>query len=139
MTSELPSWLAFAGLWVGGIAALVTGVTVIWVGLRKAGVNIVRFVRRTVHLVDDLIGEPERPGVEGRPGVMERLAGIEDRLGAVEHEVQHNNGGSLKDAVRRTENAVAELTRRDPQPPVVQNDITIRPTTNNRPEGEHRV
>ncbi|WP_160051301.1 hypothetical protein [Nocardiopsis sp. FR26] len=135
MTSpDLPTWLTSAGVWIGGVAALITGITVITVGARKAAVNLVRFVRRTVHLVDDLVGEPERPGVEGRPGVMERLAQIEDRLSDVEHEVKHNNGTSLKDSAKRTEDTVKELAdrvdklaARDPHPPVVQQDITIRP------------
>jgi len=34
-------------------------------------------VRKMVHLVDDLAGQPARPGVPAQPGVMERLATIE--------------------------------------------------------------
>jgi hypothetical protein len=36
-------------------------------------------MRRAVHLVDDLAGEPAREGVPARPGVMARLATLEDR------------------------------------------------------------
>lgn len=134
MTSELPAWLVSSGLWVGGFAALVTGVTVISVGVSK----LVRIFRRVGHFLDDWAGEEGRPGVEARPGVMERLGSMEDRLGEVEHEVKTNTGTSLKDAAKRTEEAVnaiasrmedvsgqvEDLARRDP-PPVVRQDITI--------------
>ena len=108
MTAELPAWLIVSGLWVGGVAALVTGVTVIGVGVRKVAL----MVRRVGHFLDDWAGQPQRPGVAARPGVIERLSGIEGRLGTVEHEVQHNNGGSLKDGARRTEDAVEALASR---------------------------
>lgn len=100
-----PETLADAGPWLVGA---VVGVTVLVTAARKLWV----FMRRVGHFLDDVSGEPERPGVPARPGLMERVATIEDRLGAVEHEVQTNQGGSLKDAVRRTESHVAELRRR---------------------------
>ncbi|MFC9084891.1 hypothetical protein [Nocardiopsis dassonvillei] len=107
MLSELPTWLASPGLWIGGFAALVTGVTVIGVGARK----VARLLRRAGHLLDDLMGEPPRPGhPEGRPGLMERVASLEESVDEVRDEVRHNHGGSLKDAVRRIEGAVADLS-----------------------------
>lgn len=46
--------------------------------------------------LDDWKGEPDRPGVKGRPGVMERL-------GSIEHELHPNSGLSMRDAINRTE------------------------------------
>lgn len=109
MLSELPTWLASPGLWIGGIAALVTGLTVIGVGARK----VARLLRRTGHLLDDLMGEPPRPGhPDGRPGLMQRIASLESGLASVKHEVEHNDGSSLKDSAKRTEKAVKGLTDR---------------------------
>lgn len=51
-------------------------------------------------LAEDWHGEPDRPGVPGRPGVMVRLASIESEL-------HTNGGGTLRDAVQRTEQAIA--------------------------------
>ncbi|MFD0772657.1 hypothetical protein ACFQZ2_01830 [Streptomonospora algeriensis] len=100
-----PDTLTEAGPWLVGA---VVGATV----LIGAGRKVWVFARRIGHFLDDVSGEPERPGVPARPGLMERVAAIEDRLGHVEHEVQTNQGGSLKDAVRRTEVHMAELCRR---------------------------
>lgn len=128
-------------LW-GTLAAAAGAITAVWAALRK----IVPVLRKLGHLADDLIGEPARPGVEARPGVMERMASMERQLAVVQHEVEHNEGTSLKDATRRTEEAVAALTEqvdmltaRDQAPPVVQQDITIRPNTSNPTEGETDV
>ncbi|QVJ00318.1 hypothetical protein KGD82_16275 [Nocardiopsis eucommiae] len=126
MTSELPAWLASSGLWIGGAAAVVTGVTVITVGVRK----VLATLRRVGHFLDDWAGEPARPGVDARPGVMERLH-------AIEHEVKYNHGTSLKDKVREVKEVVDELAARDPTPPVVQQDITINPDPPQ--QGDHRV
>ncbi|MFV2198470.1 hypothetical protein [Nocardiopsis sp. LOL_012] len=108
MSEQLPDWLATAGVWVGGFAAVVTAITVVTVGVRK----VLAMLRRVGHFLDDWAGEPERPGVESRPGVISRLSGIETRLGKVEHEVQHNDGSSMKDSQKRTEEAVERLARR---------------------------
>lgn len=52
--------------------------------------------RRIGDLHDDWQGEPDRPGVKGRKGVMERLR-------AIEQELHPNGGSSLRDAVDRVE------------------------------------
>jgi hypothetical protein len=41
---------------------------------------------------------------------MERVASLEESVEEVRGEVRHNHGGSLKDAVRRIEGAVADLS-----------------------------
>ena len=48
-------------------------------GAWHIGKRVARAMRRAVHLVDDLAGEPAREGVPARPGVMTRLATLEDR------------------------------------------------------------
>jgi hypothetical protein len=66
--------------------------------------------RRLIHMVDDWFGEEARPGVPLRPGVMERLYNMETDLSTVKHEVQFNSGHSIKDAVVKTGETVAQLT-----------------------------
>lgn len=72
----------------------------------------------------DWNGEPARPGVEARPGVMERLADIDaklttqgerldtqavtqaehtEALAAIHHELHPNSGKSLRDSLDRVE------------------------------------
>ncbi|MBB6172166.1 ubiquinone biosynthesis protein UbiJ [Nocardiopsis mwathae] len=104
----MPAWINGIEPWYAAAAGAVAAVGAFAMGARRVG----RMVRRVVHLVDDLAGEPERAGVEARPGLMERVAALEERVEEVRHEVQHNNGGSLKDAVKRTEDAVHRLTTR---------------------------
>lgn len=61
------------GLGLGGIIALAG---VVW--------KIMPNLRRISHFLDDLMGEAARPGVPASPGILERLADVEDRLGKVE-------------------------------------------------------
>lgn len=69
--------------------------------------------------MDDWAGEEERAGVPGRPGVLARLAGFEERLMRVEHELYPNSGQSLRDAVDRAHSRLARLCPDpdDPEPP----------------------
>lgn len=90
--------------WLAAIAALV------WVA-----VKVWPFLRKISHFIDDVAGEPARPGFEARPGLMERLGTVEtkqDEQGAVlevvQHEVTTNHGSSLKDAVKKLEKKLDE-------------------------------
>lgn len=99
---SLPAWVPDVSVQeiVGASIALVLVATVVrklWPG-----------VRRVMHLVDDLAGESERPGVPARPGLMERMAAVEDgqsdmseKVDVIHHEVLPNSGTSLRDEVTR--------------------------------------
>ncbi|MEH0410996.1 hypothetical protein [Streptomyces scabiei] len=89
-------------VWGGALSLLVGLGTVCWRVVRGS----VRLGRRVDEFIDDWSGEPSRPGVPPRPGVMERMGGLEDRMGGLEEELQRikhelypNSGGSLRDAV----------------------------------------
>ena len=78
-------------------------------------------MRKLFHFIDDVAGEPARPGHPARPGMMERIGALEsevktisekvtentdsistikEQVGQVKHEVTTNHGSSLKDAVK---------------------------------------
>jgi hypothetical protein len=99
-------------LWGLAAAAIAGGLAVVFRGVRW----LFRWGHRIGQLVDDLIGTEERPGVPARPGVLERMVGIEgqvgdveSRLGRVEHELYPNEGSSLADAIRRVDRRTAQL------------------------------
>lgn len=80
------------------VVALVVGAGAII----AAALKTVKFVRRATQFLDDWFGEPERDGVDERPGVLKRLKAVEDEL-------QPNGGSSLRDSINRTEQAVQDL------------------------------
>lgn len=85
----------------GALATLAAGCAgAIWLGRVVA-----RTGRAVVDMHDDWKGEPARPGVRGRLGVMERL----DRI---EKELQPNGGSSMRDAVNRVETNQGALDQR---------------------------
>lgn len=98
-------------VWGGAISVLVGVGTVAWRGIRGA----LRLSGRAGQFFDDWYGEEGRPGVPARPGVMERVSGIEDRLTRVEHELYPNSGGSLRDAVDLANDRLKRLCP-DPDP-----------------------
>jgi hypothetical protein len=65
--------------------------------------------RRTDLLLLDWSGAPARPGFPAVPSFPERMASIEGHLAVIDHEVSFNSGSSIKDAVHRTDKAVAVL------------------------------
>jgi len=94
-------------LW-GSVAVALTGiVTVLWRVVRTA----VKLARRLEQVADDFFGEEGRPGVPARPGLLERVTGMEDRLLRVEHEMHPNDGGSLRDAVDMANRQLWRLCR----------------------------
>lgn len=82
-------------LW-GAVAAALAGLcTVVWRVVRWA----VLLGRKVNTFIDDFYGEEARPGVPARPGLLERVGGVEETLAGVVHELHPNDGGSLRDAV----------------------------------------
>lgn len=80
----------------GGVAIIASGASGFYVLVVKPGKALRKIGEAVEEFRDDWFGEPERPGVPGRPGVMVRLATIEDQL-------HPNHGTSLRDAVDRLE------------------------------------
>lgn len=87
------------------IAASITAITAIVVGLRKVSVLTKRFI----HFLDDYFGEEARPGFDGRPGMQERMRIIEEELKCVAYEMKPNSGSSIKDAINRIEKRLDAL------------------------------
>ncbi|APU20959.1 hypothetical protein [Actinoalloteichus sp. GBA129-24] len=105
----MPDWLSDLTIAqaAGWLAAVSVVVTVLARAVRWAGPRL----RRLGHLIDDLSGEPARPGHPARPGLMQRVGTLEDRLGVVEErtrELKHNGGSSIKDAVHRVDAALSD-------------------------------
>jgi hypothetical protein len=71
----------------------------------KYGRKLSPLLKMLVEFRRDWQGEPERPGYPARPGMAERTLLLERRQQAILAELQANGGGSLRDAVRRIEQA----------------------------------
>lgn len=93
------------------ISGLITAVTIITIGVRKALV----LVRKFIHFLDDYFGEEERPGFPGRPGMQERLRIMEMELMSISFEMKPNHGTSMKDAINRIESRLNELEQKEQQ------------------------
>jgi hypothetical protein len=89
------------------LAATVTAIGVIGVGLHKA----TKLVKRFIHFLDDYFGEEARPGFEGRPGMQERLKFMEEEIACISFEMRPNHGTSIKDAVERIEKRLDKLEK----------------------------
>lgn len=85
----MPDLVAIAG----PIAAVAAGLA----GAGYIGRAFWRFVRSITRLADAIIGDKEN----SRPGLLDRLDGIETRLTRVEYQLHPNSGGSLFDKVSR--------------------------------------
>jgi hypothetical protein len=98
----LQGWLADVSILqavvvIGAFAAVVTFIFKAW-----------PWVSRVKDFIDDLIGEPARPGVPARPGMMARLAAQEDAIEEVREAAQTaayhskpNGGESAFDSLMR--------------------------------------
>ncbi|ASR84156.1 membrane protein [Arthrobacter phage Wheelbite] len=92
---------------VGGVIAVVVFIVA---KIKRATKAVTPWVKKLTHLVEDLVGEEARPGVDARPGLMVRMQSSEQKLDAVtqtleDHnevlkELRPNHGGSIKDRIR---------------------------------------
>lgn len=99
--AALAEWIRVAP-WL--VAAVLLIMLAVW-AVRKAA----PVLRKLGHLVDDLVGEPARPGVEARPGLMERMEAVEKKAEIIRHEMFPNSGASLRDAVDQQGRAIARI------------------------------
>ncbi|WP_180930941.1 hypothetical protein [Streptomyces sp. AJS327] len=97
--------LDVAVVWGGAVTILAGVGTVVW----RAVQGTVRLAGRVDDFMDDWTGAPPRAGVPRRPGVMERVAAIEERLQRVGYELYPNSGCSLRDAVDQANERLARL------------------------------
>lgn len=80
------------------------------------------WARKVSHLIDDFMGEPARPGVPHRPGIMERIANLDDRVANlddrvanVEYQLSPNGGGSTRDElIHRLDELAAKVAALSP-------------------------
>jgi len=96
--------VAEAALWVGGIGVALAFIVKTW-----------PFIRKFFNIVDALTALPEY--MTATRAFMdttdEKLDKQYQDITDIRHEVQYNNGSSVKDAVSRIENAVQDLTEAD--------------------------
>ena len=90
MPPEVQAFFEGESLWT--LAMWGVGIVVVW-GLIK---KVWPLLKKLSDFLDDVAGEPARPGVAARAGLMERVQRIE-------HELFPNSGKSLRDQTNRIE------------------------------------
>ena len=86
------------------ISVVLAGLGALW-KLARWGRPI---IRRLEQFLDDFYGSPARPGVAARPGLMERLATVEQQTSTIAYNVTPNHGHSAHDQQARRINAVGD-------------------------------
>ncbi|WP_433355653.1 hypothetical protein ACQP25_17325 [Microtetraspora malaysiensis] len=86
----------------GAIVILANAAAGLYVLIAKPGRAMRKVQEQIGNFHDDWFGTEARPGVPERPGVMVRLAWIEEQL-------RPNHGTSLRDAVNRTESGIRRV------------------------------
>lgn len=90
MPPEVQAFLEGLSVWT--VLAWGTAIALVWGVIRK----LWPVVKKLADFLDDVAGEPARPGVPARAGLMERVQRIE-------HELFPNSGKSLRDQTNRME------------------------------------
>lgn len=106
MPPEVQAFLEGLSVWT--VIAWAAAVALAWGVVRK----LWPVVKKLADFLDDVAGEPARPGVPARAGLMERVQRIE-------HELFPNSGKSLRDQTNRMEQKLDRDNERI-------NDLTVQ-------------
>lgn len=93
--------------WCSGLVLTAAALGVVVKGVKF----LFALARRVSNFLDDWNGEPARDGVPERPGVMKRLDTLEKQTEAMEAELKPNHGSSIKDAVKRIDERVEQMSK----------------------------
>ena len=72
-------------------------------------VPIVKFGRTAMQFFEDFYGSPARPGVEARPGVLDRLKVIEHKTDRAEFHLGNGNPVPLRSVVEQHTESIAKI------------------------------
>jgi hypothetical protein len=61
------------------------------------GSKLLPQIRKGTRVLDDFLGEPARPGIPARPGVIEALAGMRTDVDQVKKQVQNSHKTNFRD------------------------------------------
>jgi hypothetical protein len=84
----MPEWLL--PLVVSVIVTI--GSFLVWLGSK-----LLPQIRKGTRVLDDFLGEPARPGIPARPGVIEALAGMRTDVDLVKKQVQNSHKTNFRD------------------------------------------
>lgn len=112
--------------------SLVTGAFLGIVGVGTfLTVKVIPWLRKWSRVADRMLGVPADPA-SGQAAVLsiwERLDHQDEVLGTIKHEVEYNNGSSVKDAVRRTEQATKAIAEKFDTYVAAQSGTTVTVNT----------
>ncbi|HEY2086384.1 MAG TPA: hypothetical protein VGH54_10230 [Mycobacterium sp.] len=114
-------WFAVAGL-AAGVTAFVP--PILW-AVRKGW----KAFKRLVLFLDDYEGTPARPGVDARPGVMERLKSIEANQKTLSDDrvdVKNALGAAESESARTREEVKAALVAQEKRTAAILADLDVR-------------
>lgn len=121
---------------VGAILGVIVAAIAAFEGIRRAIVMpVARIAKKFIQMLTDWVGEEDRPGVQGRAGVMEQLASLRDELAIVKSEqaemkgklarVEYHTGNGHEPALRKIVEAQGEELQK------IKDQVT--PSTRKRP------
>ena len=84
-----------------GLIGSAISIGVVTVAVVTTVMKVWPIVRKLTSIINDMAGEPPRPGFDGRPGIMERLQKVEYAAYDAAYHVKPNHGESSHDYTRK--------------------------------------
>lgn len=83
-----------------GLIGSAISIGVVTVAVVTTVMKVWPIVRKLTSIINDMAGEPPRPGFDGRPGIMERLQKVESDASDAAYHVKPNHGSSAHDDLK---------------------------------------